>query len=212
MKTLILFLLLLLSVPFTGAQKYLFNGDTTALFYKGFTNTFIIKKKIENSGTPLCFDGTVKTTLSQNSKINPKYYVEVLDTVTREKGSLNICKKKKHPDGFEENVFIDKFYFKLVPFPEIYLFVGDIETGNKLNTDRMNLKIGIKASFPKTEFKIEEYTIVANKEELSVKSTELTQQAKGFILKQKEGEETQISVLYVDWANKKRRVQGVFYL
>ena len=211
MKTLII-LLLLLPARFTGAQKYLFNGDTTALFYKGFTNTFIIKKTIENSGTPLCFDGTIKTTLSQNSNLNPKYYVEVLDTVTREKGSLNICKKMRHPDGFEENVFIDKLYFKMVPLPEIYLFIGDTETGNKLNKDKMELKIGIRERFPKTEFKIEEYTIVVNKEELSEKNTQLTPQAKSFILKQKEGEEIKISVVYVDLANKKRRVEGVFYL
>ena len=206
-------LVIWLFLPFiTGAQEYLFNGDTLPLFFKGYTNTFVIKKPLNKSGTPLCFDRTVKVTANQTITENPNYYIEVLDTVSRFKGILNITKIKAHPDGYREKVFVDKFEFKIHPLPETFLFVGFAVKGEKLDPDQMDLKVGIKETYPETSFLIKEYTIEANKERLSVKSKKLTPQARAFILKQKKGEEIKISVLYADPLNRKRRVFGVFYL
>ena len=135
--------------PFVSlAQGYLFNKDSIALFYKGYTNSFEIKNNnLENTGTPLCFDGSVKIIPDQSSYEKSKYYIEVLDTVTRDKGRLNISKYLIHPDGFREKVFIDKFEFKIIPFPETILFVGTVTPGEKINPNEMDLKVGIKEIF-----------------------------------------------------------------
>jgi hypothetical protein len=76
----------------------------------------------------------------------------------------------------------------------------------------MDLKVGIKGTYPETNFLIKEYTIEANKERLSVKSKKLTPQARAFILKQKKGGEIKISALYADPLNRKRSAVGVFHL
>jgi len=207
-------LVIFVFLPFMSvAQGYLFNKDSIALFYKGYTNSFEIKNNnLENTGTPLCFDGSVKIIPDQTSHQKPKYYIEVLDTVTRNKGRLNISKYLIHPDGFREKVFIDKFEFKIIPFPETILFVGTVTPGEKIDPKEMDLKVGIKETFPETTFRIKEYTIIANKEIISIKSADITQQAIGFIMKQKKGEEIKINAIYVDSINKQRRVSGVFYL
>ena len=95
------FLFFALLLPNRVMTQYLFNTDTSKALYKGFTNTFICDK-----GTPLCFDGSIKITPSDKEN---QYFVEVLDTVNRNKGKLNITKYLVHPDGFKEKVFIDKF-------------------------------------------------------------------------------------------------------
>ena len=206
-------LLLFIFLPFISVtQKYLFNGDTSAIFYKDYTNTFVINKSLNKSGTPLCLDRPVKITPNQTNAETPNYYIEVLDTVSRLKGHLNISKIKTHPDGYREKVFIDKFEFKIKPFPKTFLFVGIAGTGEKLDPEQMDLKIGIKEAFPETTFQIKEYTIVVNKEILTVKSMELTPQARAFILKQKKGGEIKISALYADPLNRKRSAVGVFHL
>ncbi len=205
-------LLFLLLPIISGAQEYSFNGETNAVLYKGFANTLIINKPAEDSGTPLCFDGTVKITPNQKQTTLPLYYVEVLDTVGRKKGRMNMSKYLRHPDGFKEKVFIDKFEFEIVPLPEVFLFVGPSLTGEKIEPDHMRLKIGLQGSFPETAFVIKEYTIIANKEIISIKNTGLTPQAREFILKQKEGTEIKINAVYTDPVGKKRRVGGLFYL
>tara|TARA_B100000674_G_scaffold209001_2_gene171022 strand:- start:125 stop:769 length:645 start_codon:yes stop_codon:yes gene_type:complete len=201
-------------LPFvSAAQGYLFNKDTLALFYKGYTNSFEINNNnVENTGTPLCFDGSIKIIPDQNSHENAKYYIEVLDTVTRNRGKLNISKHLTHPDGFIEKVFIDKFEFKIIPFPETILFVGSSSPGEKIDPKNMDLKVGIKETIPETTFRIEEYTIIANKETITIKSHETTQQAIGFIMKQAKGKEIKINAIYVDSIKKQRKVSGVFYL
>ena len=207
-------LIILIFLPIISeAQAYSFNEDSLALFYKGYTNSFVINNNnIANTGTPLCFDGTIKIIPDQTSDEKPKYYIEVLDTVTRDKGRLNITKHLIHPDGFREKVFVDKFEFKIIPFPETFLFFGSSVTGEKLDSNQMGLKVGIKEPFPETKFLIKEYTITANKEIIRVKSAEITEQAKAFILKQKKGEEIKIEVVYIDPMNKQRSKRGVFYL
>ena len=50
--------------------QHLFNNDSVKVFFKGFTNIYNCEK-----GTPLCFDGSVKITPSNNEN---KYYVEGL--------------------------------------------------------------------------------------------------------------------------------------
>ena len=206
-----LFILFLLPF-FSLAQGYLFNKDSLALFYKGYTNSFCINNNNrENTGTPLCFDGSVKIIPNQSSYEKLKYYIEVLDTVTRDRGTLNISKHLTHPDGFREKVFIDKFEFKIIPFPETILFIGNSTPGEKIDPNKMDLKVGIKETFPETTFRIKEYTIMANKEVISIKSADITQQAKRFIMKQTKGEEIKINATYIDPINKQRRVSGVFY-
>ena len=133
-------LFLLFFIPFFSvAQEYLFNGEPTPLLYKGYTNSFVINtdQKIKDTGTPLCFDGTVKITPNQSITEKPKYYIEVLDTVGRQKGRINISKQLNHPDGFQEKVFIDKFHFSILPFPETVVFIGSAMSGEKIETDQM---------------------------------------------------------------------------
>ena len=75
-------------------SQYLFNNDSSRVFYKGFTNIYNCDK-----GTPLCFDGSLKITTSDKEN---QYYVEVLDSVSREEGKLNIAKYLEHPDGLRK--------------------------------------------------------------------------------------------------------------
>ena len=67
--------LICLIFPYVLCGQYLFNNDTSAQLYHGYTNSFKCEK-----GTPLCFDGTTKITPSDKENI---YYIEVLDSVTR---------------------------------------------------------------------------------------------------------------------------------
>ena len=188
----------------TFSQGYLFNGDSAALFYKGFANTFI-----NTGGTPLCFDGSVKITPSD---IENTYYVEVLDSVLRTGGKINITKYLTHPDGFEEKVFIDKFIFQIEPLPETFLFVGETASSGKINLNSLDLTVGLLSPVPETNFKIREFTILAQKKALSIKSSKITPQAIGFIKSLKPGTGLEIEVVYVDSLNKIRRIHGAFTL
>ena len=89
---------------------------------------------------PLCFDGTTKITPSDKENI---YYIEVLDSVTREEGTLNITKYLTHPDGFQEKVFIDKFTFGIIPLPETVIFIGNSHSFEKINVNNLELKVGL---------------------------------------------------------------------
>lgn len=182
----------------------LFNNDSAKVFFKGFTNIYNCEK-----GTPLCFDGSVKITPSNNEN---KYYVEVLDSVSRDQGKLNIAEYLEHPDGFTEKVFIDKFSFIIKPLPKTTVFIGTNVSGEKINTENLDIKIGLLTPFPKTNFLITEYTIIANKKALIIKSSKITPQAISFIKALSLGTNINIEVVYKDPLEKQRRIQGSFIL
>jgi len=195
---------LALVFPNIVMSQYLFNNDSAKVFFKGFTNVYDCDK-----GTPLCFDGSVKITPSNNEN---KYYVEVLDSVSRDQGKFNIAKYLEHPDGFTEKVFIDKFNFIIKPLPETIIFIGTSSSGEKINTENLDIKIGLLTPFPNTNFLITEYTIIANKKVLTIKSSKITQQAMGFIKGLSSGTNIKVEVVYKDPLEKQRRIQGVFIL
>ncbi len=185
-------------------SQYLFNNDSSRVFYKGFTNIYNCDK-----GTPLCFDGSLKITISDKEN---QYYVEVLDSVSREEGKLNIAKYLEHPDGFTEKVFIDKFSFTIKPLPETTVFIGKSTINEKINKKELDLKVGLFVPFPSTNFLIKEYTIIANKKVLIIKSSKTTQQAIDFIQTLSTGTNMKIEVVYMDVLKKQRRIQGSFSL
>ncbi len=185
-------------------SQYLFNNDSSRVFYKGFTNIYNCDK-----GTPLCFDGSLKITISDKEN---QYYVEVLDSVSREEGKLNIAKYLEHPDGFTEKVFIDKFSFTIKPLPETTVFIGKSTINEKINKKELDLKVGLFVPFPSTNFLIKEYTIIANKKVLIIKSSKTTQQAIDFIQTLSTGTNMKIDVVYMDVLKKQRRIQGSFSL
>ncbi|MDG2152644.1 MAG: hypothetical protein P8K10_01785 [Crocinitomicaceae bacterium] len=185
-------------------SQYLFNNDSSRVFYKGFTNIYNCDK-----GTPLCFDGSLKITISDKEN---QYYVEVLDSVSREEGKLNIAKYLEHPDGFTEKVFIDKFSFTIKPLPETTVFIGKSTINEKINKKELDLKVGFFVPFPSTNFLIKEYTIIANKKVLIIKSSKTTQQAIDFIQTLSTGTNMKIEVVYMDVLKKQRRIQGSFSL
>ena len=199
-----IYLLTLLLVPNVLWGQYLFNNDTKKLVFSGFTNIFICDK-----GTPLCFDGSIKVTPGDTEN---QYFLEVLDSVTRTEGKVNIAKYMTHPDGFKEKVFVDKFTFQIKPLPETIIYIGNTHTSGKIDTANLSLKIGLLEPFPESKFKIKEYTIVANKQVLIIKSSKITPQAKVFIKGLDKGTNIKIEVVYVDPLKKARRVQGEFYL
>ena len=199
-----IYLLTLLLVPNVLWGQYLFNNDTKKLVFSGFTNIFICDK-----GTPLCFDGSIKVTPGDTEN---QYFLEVLDSVTRTEGKVNIAKYMTHPDGFKEKVFVDKFTFQIKPLPETIIYIGNTHTSGKIDTANLGLKIGLLEPFPESKFKIKEYTIVANKQVLIIKSSKITPKATVFIKGLDKGTNIKIEVVYVDPLKKARRVQGEFYL
>ena len=198
------FFLIVFFIPNIVISQYLFNNDSSRVLYKGFTNVFTCEK-----GTPLCFDGSLKTTISNKEN---KYYVEVLDSVSRDQGKLNIAKYLEHPDGFTEKVFIDKFSFIIKPLPKTTIFIGTSISGEKINTENLDIKIGLLTPLPKTNFLITEYTIIANKKALIIKSSKITQQAIDFIQALNTGTNLKLEVVYMDVLKKQRRIQGSFFL
>lgn len=196
------FLFILLFLPSVVLGQYLFNKDTARVLYKGFTNSFICKQ-----GTPLCFDGSV---LISPSDVENTYYIEVLDTVSRNKGKINIAKYLTHPDGYREKVFIDKFSFQIIPLPETILYLGLAETNTKIDTSNLNLRVGIAADFPETRFRIKEFTAIANKKVLIIKSSKITPQAIAFIKSLPPESTLEIEVIYIDPLDRTRRIHGEF--
>jgi len=191
-------------IPNIVISQYLFNNDSSRVFFSGFTNVFTCE-----NGTPLCFDGSLKITISDKEN---QYYVEVLDSVTRDECKLNIAKYLEHPDGFTEKVFIDKFSFTLKPLPETFIFIGKATKNQKINKKELDLTVGLLAPFPNTDFLIKEYTLIANKKALIIKSSKITQQANDFITSLSAGTNMKIEVVYMDVLGKQRRIQGAFSL
>ena len=196
--------LLCLICPYILCGQYLFNSDTSAQLYHGYTNSFKCEK-----GTPLCFDGTTKITPSDKENI---YYIEVLDSVTRGEGTLNITKYLTHPDGFQEKVFIDKFTFSILPLPETVIFIGNSHSFEKIDVNNLDLKVGFREPQPQPHFKIKEFTLIANKKVLTIKSSKITPQAEAFIKTLSEGDTLKIEVVYIDPLKKTRRVNKEFFL
>lgn len=199
-----LFLLTLLIIPNALWSQYLFNNDTTRLVFSGFTNSFICDK-----GTPLCFDGSIKVTPSDKEN---QYFLEVLDTVSRTQGKVNIAKYMTHPDGFKEKVFVDKFLFQITPISDAVIHIGNTSSLGKLDTANLDLKVALFLPFPESRFTIKEYTILADKKVLIIKSSKITPQAKTFIKGLSKGTSIDIEIVYVDPLKKERRVKGSFYL
>lgn len=195
-------LFILLFMPSIVLGQYLFNKDTSIVLYKGFTNSFVCEK-----GTPLCFDGSFLISLSN---VENMYYVEIQDSVTRNNGKMNIAKYLTHPDGFQEKVFIDKFSFQIIPFPETILYVGTAESNTKIDTSNLNLRVGIETALPETQFRIKEFTLIANKKLLIIKSSEITPQAIAFIKSLPPESTIEIEVIYTDPLEKTRRIHGEF--
>jgi len=196
------YLFILFILPNLVLGQYLFNKDTAIVLYKGFTNTFVCEQ-----GTPLCFDGSV---LFTPSNVENLYYVEVLDTVSRNTGKINIAKYMEHPDGFTEKAFIDKFSFQIIPLPETILYVGHSEPDTKIDTSNLSLRVDIEEDFPETQFVIKEFTLIANKKALIIKSRKITAQAIAFIKSLPKETNIQIEVIYTDPLKNNRRVYGEF--
>lgn len=197
------FFLALFFSGFTNAQQgYKFNEDTSRVFYKEFTNTFV-----NIDGTPLCFDGTLRI---HPTDILNQYYIEVLDTVSRDKGEIHLAKELIHPDGFKENVIIDKIVIRIEPLSETAIFLGKSKGSGAIDPEHLDLSVGIVEDAPKTNFKIKEFTIIANKELITVKSSKITPQAIEFIRSLNKGTQLQVAVVYSDPLKKTRRAQAFF--
>jgi len=196
------YLFILFILPNLVLGQYLFNKDTAIVLYKGFTNTFVCKQ-----GTPLCFDGSVLIT---PSNVENLYYVEVLDTVSRSTGKINIAIYMELSDGFTEKVFIDKFSFQIIPLPETILYVGRSGPGTKIDTSDLSLRVEIEEDFPETQFVIKEFTLIANKKALIIKSRKITAQAISFIKSLPEETKIQLEVIYADLLKKNRRIYAEF--
>ena len=194
----------LLSFSLQG-QKYLFNNKKDTVFFSNYVNEFFVKQ-----GTPLCFDGTVK--IYPTDKKN-KYLIEVLDTVTRVEGLLNVAAYVETPEGGTEKIFIDKFSFIIKKSPEPLLYIGKATSKEIVDTANLALSIGFAEKWPKANFQITESIISLDKNEaISIKSNQLNQTVIRKIKKLCGGSEFQISVVYKDPLLRAKRISGVFYL
>lgn len=186
-------------------QKYLFNDKQDTLFFTDFVNELYVQE-----GTPLSFDGILKFYPTNTAG---KYLVEVLDTVSRATGNLNVAAYVNAPDGSKEKVFIDKFSFNVVKGPEPILFVGNALSGEKLDTSSLALSIGFINPWPKPNYSITEISLILNKKEvITVKGSGLTQSIIRKIKRLVTDAEIRVTVAYQDPLLRSRRVSGVFFL
>ena len=102
---------------FSFQGQYLFNNKKDSVFFSNYVNELFVEE-----GTPLCFDGTLR--IHPTDKKN-SYLVEVLDTVTRDTGKLNIAAYTETPEGGREKIFIDKFSFIIKNSPQPTLYLGN---------------------------------------------------------------------------------------
>ena len=72
--------------------------------------------------------------------------------------------------------------------------------------------MGFRESQPIPHFKIKEFTLIANKKVLTIKSSKTTPQAEAFIKTLSEGDTFKIEVVYIDPLKKIRRVNKEFFL
>lgn len=190
---------------FSFQGQYLFNNKKEAIFFSNYVNELFVKE-----GTPLCFDGTLRVhpTDKKNS-----YLVEVLDTVTRDTGKLNIASYTETPEGGREKIFIDKFAFVIKNNLQPTLYIGSASTLEIVDTANLSLSIRFAEQWPKANFQITEVSIILDKKEvITLKSNQLNQIIIRKIKQLLAGAEIQISVVYKDPLLRSKRISGVFYL
>jgi len=201
-KIVVVFSLLSFSIK---AQIYTFNSKKDSVFYTDIVNEFYIKQ-----GTPMCFDGTLK--IHPTDKMG-QYLIEVLDTVTRSTGLLNVASYVDSPDGSREKIFIDKFSFKILKGPQMVLFIGDVGPEGILDTTNLVPVIRPSEAWPAMTFNITEFSIILNKKEVvTLKSAQLSQAVIRKIKKLPSGAEIRINVSFKDMLLRRRRISGVYYL
>ncbi len=201
-KIVVFFSLLSFSIK---AQKYTFNSKKDSVFYTDIVNEFYIKQ-----GTPMCFDGTLK--IHPTNKMG-QYLIEVLDTVTRSTGLLNVASYVDSPDGSREKIFIDKFSFKILKGPQMVLFIGGVGPEGILDTTNLVPVIRPSEAWPAMTFNITEFSIILNKKEVvTLKSAQLSQAIIRKIKKLPSGAEIRINVSFQDMLLRRRRISGVYYL
>lgn len=201
-KIVVVFSLLSFSIK---AQNYTFNSKKDSVFYTDIVNEFYIKQ-----GTPMCFDGTLK--IHPTNKMG-QYLIEVLDTVTRSTGLLNVASYVDSPDGSREKIFIDKFSFKILKGPQMVLFIGGVGPEGILDTTNLVPVIRPSEAWPAMTFNITEFSIILNKKEVvTLKSAQLSQAIIRKIKKLPSGAEIRINVSFQDMLLRRRRISGVYYL
>lgn len=186
-------------------QKYLFNNKKDTVFFSSFINELFVKE-----GTPLCFDGTLRVHPTDKKGI---YLIEVLDTVTRNTGTLNIAAYIDSPEGGREKVFIDKFSFIIKKGPQPKLYVGSAPNGEKVDTTNLALGVGFIEKWPKANFQIIEASVILDKKEvITIKSKQLSPTVIRKIKRLVAGAELRISVVYKDRLLRTKRISGVYFL
>ena len=186
-------------------QKYLFNNNQDSAFFTDYVNEFYLEE-----GTPLSFDGTLKF---YPTNIAGKYLVEVLDTVSRDSGKLNVAAYIDAPEGGQEKVFIDKFAFNILKGPEPKLFVGKVVSEGKLDTANLKVRIGFTNAWPKPNYSVTEISLILDKKEvITVKSNELTQSIIRKIRRLVLGAEVRVTVAFKDPLFRSQTISGVFFL
>tara|TARA_Y100000766_G_C18632688_1_gene471543 strand:- start:70 stop:678 length:609 start_codon:yes stop_codon:yes gene_type:complete len=190
---------------FSFQGQYLFNNKKDSVFFSNYVNELFVKE-----GTPLCFDGTLRVHPTDKKNI---YLVEVLDTVTRDTGKLNIAAYTETPEGGREKIFIDKFSFVIKNSPQPTLYLGNASPQETVDTANLDLSIRFLEQWPKANFQITESTIILNKKEVvTIKSNQLNQSVIRKIKRLFAGAELRISVVYKDPLLRAKRISGVFYL
>ena len=186
-------------------QQYLFNNKQDSVFLSGIVNEFYV-----NEGTPLCFDGTLRVHPTDRKG---NYLIEVLDTVTRNKGQLNIAAYTESPEGGREKIFIDKFSFVIKKGPLPALCLGKAVSGESPDTANLALSVCFSEQWPNANYQITEVSIALDKKEaITIKGNQLNQTVIRKIKSLFTGAELRISVVYKDLLLRAKRINGVFYL
>ena len=73
------------------------------------------------------------------------------------------------------------FSFQIRPLPETNIFIGESISNQKIDTNNLDLSVGLLSPYPQTSFVIKEFTLMANKKALIIKSRKITPQAVDFI-------------------------------
>ena len=186
-------------------QHYRFNTKEDAVFYTSFVNTLYCEQ-----GTPLCFDGTIKISTTDSIGF---YLIEVLDTVTRAQGMLNLAAYIQTPEGGKEKIFIDKFTFKINKGPKPILFFGAVSGGSQIDTTNLNIEVGFIETAPLPNYQITEIQLLFNqKEAITVKGNQLTNSLKDKIKRLSQGTEVGVSVVYKDPLQRLKRISAIYFL
>ena len=203
-KTTILFLF---SIAFFSlqSQQYTFNNKQDSVFLTDIVNELFVKE-----GTPLCFDGTLNIHTTNRMGV---YLIEVLDTVTRDVGKLNIAAYTERPEGGRETIFIDKFTFNIKKGPQPLLFFGEVVSGEILDTVNLDLKVGFIEDWPSSNYQITEVSLILDKKEVvMIKSSQLSQALIRKIKNLPLGTEVSVSVAYKDTLQRSKRISGIFFM